>query len=190
MIDLMPTGPEYPGNLEGHVNLRDGRHVFVRPILPSDGDDLRAAMTNADDVTIRSRFLGWRPDADDELIKHLTEVDYRWRLALVAIDDEGTGVAIARYEGEPGRDVAEAAIVVDPGWRRVGLATYLLGRLGDAALERGIRRFWATFLGNNAAVEGLLRSIGLPHRTSISAGVVEIVVDLSPVRCPEQPPGS
>jgi GNAT superfamily N-acetyltransferase len=138
-------------------------------------------MAEADEGTLRNRFLGWIPEPSDELVDHLTHVDYGRRLALVAFSPESKGVAIARYEGKPGEDVAEAAVVVDPEWRRVGLGIQLLGLLGRAALQNGIRRFWAAFLGENLAVEGLLRANGLPHTTSVSAGVVEVTVELSPI---------
>jgi GNAT superfamily N-acetyltransferase len=171
----------YPEHLERRLHLDDDRVVFVRPILPTDGPTLRATIAEADADTLRARFLGWIPEPSDELIHHLTHVDYRWRLALVAFSPESTGVAIARYEGKPGSDVAEAAVVVDPEWRRVGLGIALVGLLRGAALRQGIRRFWATFMGENMAIQALLRASRLPHTTKVSAGRAEETVDLSPV---------
>ena len=103
------------------------------------------------------------------------------KLALVAFSQESKGVGIARYDGKPGEDIAEAAVVVDPAWRRVGLGIQLLSLLRDAALMRGIRRFWATFLGENVAVQGLLRRCGLPHTITISGGMAEVTIDLAPL---------
>jgi predicted GNAT family acetyltransferase len=61
-------------------------------------------------------------------------VDYQRRLALVAADAAtGQGVAIAHYEWLSD-GVAEIPVVVDPAWRRVGLATALIEMLSQAAL--------------------------------------------------------
>ena len=46
-------------------------------------------------------------------------VDYRWRLALVALPRTPERVGIARCEGAPDREHAEIAFVVNPAWRRV-----------------------------------------------------------------------
>jgi GNAT superfamily N-acetyltransferase len=139
---------------------------------------LAAAIAGADAETLRLRFLGWRPVLDDATLRHLVEVDYQQRLALVALDSAGSGVGVARYEGGPGEDVAEIAVVVDPEWRRVGLGYRLLGMLGEAAMARGIQRFIAFYFVGNSDVEGLLKACGLPHRSHVSRGVVEVELAL------------
>jgi len=174
-----PTG--YPAELEADVLLSDGRHVHVRPILPSDGPALAAAVASADAETLRLRFLGWRPVLDDASFRHLVEVDYQRRLALVAFDSADRGVGIARYEGRPDEDLVEIAIAVDPDWRRVGLGHRLLTILGEAAATRGIRRLVAAYSVGNHDVEGLLRSCGLPYRTLATHGVVEVQLELPPI---------
>lgn len=168
----------YPRDLETELRLADGRQVRVRPILPSDADALRTAIETADPETLRSRFLGGRPPTDDATIDRLVRVDYLHRLALVAFDEDDAGVAIARYEGEPGSDNAEVAVAVDPGWRHVGLATQLLLLLGLAALQRGIRTFTATFLPENADVSSIIRDIGLPQQRRAGPEAVEEVIAL------------
>lgn len=175
-----PVGrPEgYPGELETDALLGDGRHVHIRPILPSDRPALAAAIASADAETLRLRFLGWRPVLDDATFRHLVEVDYQWRLALVAFDSADRGIGIARYEGRPGQDVAEIAVAIDPDWRRVGLGFRLLKMLGEAAATRGIRRLVALYFAGNHDVEGLVQSCGLPYRSLVSRGVVEAQLDL------------
>jgi GNAT superfamily N-acetyltransferase len=175
-VEGHPAG--YPLELLGDFRLDDGRHVGIRPILPGDAQPLRQAIVDADAETLRLRFLGWKPVLDDSTLRHLVEVDYRWRLALVAIDDDDHGVAVGRYESSPGRNDAEIAIVVDPGWRRIGLATRLLGLLALAAAARGIDRLTACYLAENTDVGNLVNASGLPHRTSVSIGVAEVEIDI------------
>ena len=67
------------------------------------------------------------------------------------------GVAIAQYE-PAGDGVAEIAIVVAPAWRRAGLAGVLVQLLAEAAADRGIHTFIASYLAENRPVAALLRT--------------------------------
>ncbi len=151
--------PGYPAHLEDVATLGDGRHVSIRPVVPEDLEALREAIEAADEDTLYRRFLTPRPRFSEAALRRLVELDYRDRMALVAIDDTGRGVAIGRYE-RIGRD-AELAIVVDPSWRRVGLGTLLIRRLAAEAAANGFARLNATFLAENQAILGMLRSLGL-----------------------------
>jgi RimJ/RimL family protein N-acetyltransferase len=172
------TPPGYPTELVSDLVLREGRRVHIRPILPEDAPALAEAITNADDETLRSRFLGSSPVMDETMLRHLVEVDYQHRLALVALDSTGRGVGIARYEGSLGDDVAEVAVAVSRAWRRIGLGSGLFMLLAQAALARGITRFRASCLVDNEDVIGLLRASNLPYRSSASKGVVETELEL------------
>lgn len=91
--------PGYPEDYRRQVRLRDGRQVLIRPILPEDAPELARAIEAADTDTLRRRFLGDPPPLTHALLAHLTQLDYRRRFALVAIDPAtGHGVAISRYE--------------------------------------------------------------------------------------------
>jgi len=164
----------YPAELEVDVRFADGRQVHIRPIIPSDAPRLAAAIAGADAETLRLRFLGWRPVLDDATLRYLVEVDYQRRLALVALDAAGNGVGIARYEGGRDEGVAEIAVAVAPDWRGVGLGSRLLRMLGEAAVARGFRQFVASYFVGNRDVEGLVKACGLPHRSQVSQGVVEV----------------
>ena len=111
---------------------------------------------------------------DDATLRYLVEVDYQRRLALVALDAAGNGVGIARYEGGRDEGVAEIAVAVAPDWRGVGLGSRLLRMLGEAAVARGFRQFVASYFVGNRDVEGLVKACGLPHRSQVSQGVVEV----------------
>jgi GNAT superfamily N-acetyltransferase len=156
------------------VRFADGRQVHIRPIIPSDAPRLAAAIAGADAETLRLRFLGWRPVLDDATLRYLVEVDYQRRLALVALDSVGNGVGVARYEDGPDEGVAEIAVAVAPDWRGVGLGSRLLGMLGETAVARGFRQFVASYFVGNRDVEGLVKACGLPYRSAVSQGVVEV----------------
>ncbi len=173
----MPPG--YPREYERRLRLADGRHVRIRPVVPGDAPVLAAAIHHADPDTLHRRFLGGAPRVNPALLAHLTTLDYARRFALGAADElTGQGVAIARYE--PLREgVAEVAVAVDPAWRAVGLATGLLETLAQAALDRGIHTFCATFLAENEPVTALVRLVGPDVTRSIREGIAEFSVALN-----------
>jgi len=158
------------------VRLRDGRIVFVARLSPADADELGQALAEADRETLYRRFCGPPPKVTSRLLAHLTELDFERRYALVARDVSGTGVAIARYEAtiEPG--VAEIAVAVKPGWRRVGLASALVTKLAEAASRHGFRALTATYLADNRPVADLLDLAGA--RRVITDGLADAVVRL------------
>jgi RimJ/RimL family protein N-acetyltransferase len=170
--------PGYPENCQRHVRLDDGRQVFIRPIVPGDAAELARAIRTADADTLRRRFLGGPPPVTPALLARLTQVDYRRRFALVAIDPAtGQGVAIARYESA-GPGTAEVAIAVSPAWRRAGLATELIAVLAQAALDRGIVTFTASYFAENRPVAALVQDAGAAGRQVIKQGIAEFSVAL------------
>ena len=169
--------PGYPRFYERETALADGRVAYLRPILPRDVDALREAVAEADAETLRHRFLGGRPPVTDEEFRRLACVDYDRRFAIVALSPSRRGIGIARYEATGGSS-AEVAVAVDPGWRRVGLATALLRLLGEAALEHGIDRFTVEFLVDNVDVASILRESHLPVVVHQGDGAAEAEVDI------------
>lgn len=157
--------PGYPAELETWVQLRDGRSVFIRPVVSDDSAALERALAKADMETVYQRFFRAPVRLDAATLDRLTRLDYQSRLAVAAFADDGSGVGIARYEAvEEG--VAEVAVVVDREWRHAGLGYRLLEVLEDAARHRGIRRLTALYLPDNQAIASLLArrgfAIGLP----------------------------
>jgi GNAT superfamily N-acetyltransferase len=173
---VLPEG--YPVDFERRLRLDDGRMIQIRPILPSDAPELAEAIRTADADTLHSRFLGAPPRITPTLLTRLTTVDYVRRFALVALDPvTDHGVAVARYEPlEEG--VAEIAGAVDPAWRRVGLATALIEMLAEAALDRGIHSFGASYLAENRPIEAMLAHIGPGVRHLIKHGIAELAVEV------------
>ncbi|QXV56467.1 GNAT family N-acetyltransferase [Amycolatopsis sp. TNS106] len=158
------------------VRLRDGRTVFVTRLSPADSEELGEALAEADRETLYRRFCGPPPKVTPRLLARLTELDFDRRYALVARDEAGKGVAIARYEATAQPGVAEIAVVVKPAWRRAGLASALVAKLAEAASRHGFSEFTATYLADNRPVADLLDSAGA--RRVITDGLADAVVRL------------
>lgn len=174
----VPAWPGYPPEYECVLRLPDGRILLIRPIVPTDAPQLAEAIRTADADTLRRRFMGGPPRLTPVLLSRLCTVDYRSRFALVATDaSTGEGVAIARYE-RMAVGAAEVAVVVDPAWRRAGVATALIEMLAQAALERGIHTFTACYLAGNRPVAALRNLAAGAGRLTTDMGIAELVIAL------------
>lgn len=141
--------------------LSDGRVVHVRPMAPCDRDGLAWEVDHADDETLHLRFFSRAIRTRPEFVDGLVDLDYHERLALVAIGEAGEGAGVGRYAVTSEPHEAQAAVVVHPRWRRVGLGRLLLERIEAAALARGITRMTAVYLAENVAVDRLRSSEGI-----------------------------
>ena len=166
----LPAG--YPFDYERRLDLADGRSVHVRPVVPGDAVLLGEAVAEADTDTLYQRFFNPAIRIDQRRLRHLTELDYEHRFAVAAFAD-GDGVAIARFE-PAGEHKAEVAVVVKPGWRRVGLATALFELIEHAAIERGVRQLEALYLADNHAIKRVLEKRGFGG-IEIQGGVARVV---------------
>jgi RimJ/RimL family protein N-acetyltransferase len=163
-------------------SLRDGTRVRIRPIVPGDKSRLQHALGQLSRESVRRRFLAAKPTLSDAELRYLTEVDGVDHLALCAVfeDDPDQIAAVARcVRREPGADEAEFAIVVGDPIQGEGLGTVLAGALADAACRVGIRRFTATTLADNDAVQRLMDTFAasLEHEL-LDGGVREVVAVL------------
>ena len=73
---------------------------------------------------------------------------------------------------------AEVAVVVDPRWRQIGVATAMIEMLAEAALERGIHSFGASYLTGNRPVVALTGLAGDVQNPRVWRGVTEVAVQL------------
>lgn len=173
---------DYPYDYEREIVLSDGQTAHIRPVVPGDATLLAEAARVADTDTLYHRFFNPAIRLDGKRLRHLTELDYSKRFAIVAFVD-GEGVAIARYE-PAGDGVAEVAVVVQPQWRKLGIATAMFDLLEQAALERGVGKFEALYLPDNHAIERVLEKRGFGG-VSVDAGVARVTKKLGHRSSPE-----
>jgi GNAT superfamily N-acetyltransferase len=159
--------------------LRDGREVAVRPLAEDDGERLRRLFFRLSPLSVYHRFLSPLPRPREEGLRRLLDVDHWDREALAALYEDEI-VAVARYGRQPGAEVAEIAVVVADDWHRDGLARLLLERLARVARLRGVGRFQATVLGDNAAALRLVKSVFPASHAHWEAGLAEFEIPLSP----------
>jgi acetyltransferase len=150
--------------------LNDGTRVAIRPIRPDDKHELAEGLERLSDESVQRRFLAPKARFTQAELRYLTEVDGHDHVALVA-------ERLDRVADDP--ETAEMAIVVADAFQGRGLGSLLADALAEAALEHGVRRFSATILSDNHAVQRVLSRLSrnLQHNRD-SRGQRELLVEL------------
>ena len=142
--------------------LENGLEVAVRPIEPGDKALLVSGLKLLSPESQYKRFLSPKPSFSGGELRYLTEIDGIDHVALIAVEAENPShmVGVARFVRDRERpDTAEFAIVVGDRYQGQGAGRTLAAMLVDEALARGVRRFTATSLADNAPVQRILASI-------------------------------
>lgn len=164
------------------VVLRDGSSVRIRQGCPEDRDLLVRGFERLSPESRYRRFLMPMVALSEEQIRQLTDVDHHDHEAIVALDEHGEGIGVARYVRDPDRpDVAELAVTVIDDWQGRGLGTLLLEVITARAREEGIGTFTALMLATNEDMLDMLRRLDPITVVDREAGTIEIEVPL-PVR--------
>ncbi|WP_019815273.1 bifunctional acetate--CoA ligase family protein/GNAT family N-acetyltransferase, partial [Saccharomonospora saliphila] len=169
---------DYPRHWEADVVLSDGGTVHLRPIVPSDADRIVALHARLSERTRYLRYFGAYPRIPARDLERFTTVDHHHRVAFVAVLGDDI-VAVGRYE-RLDRDSAEVAFVVDDAHQGRGLGSILLEHLAAAASERGLRRFVAEILAENAAMTRVFRDAGYQVSRAFEEGLLHLEFDIDP----------
>ncbi len=162
--------------------LPDGTRVLLRPIRPRDKQALDAAFHRLSPESARLRFLAPKSRLSSTELRYLTEIDGRDHQAIVAVREQEPEhiIGVARFVRLPeDPEVAEAAIVIGDPWQGQGLGRHMGLALADLARARGIRRFSATLLSDNATAHRLFAAISARLRYEHHDGIEELVAELA-----------
>ncbi|SDC46212.1 bifunctional acetate--CoA ligase family protein/GNAT family N-acetyltransferase [Actinokineospora iranica] len=170
---------DYPRRWEADVVLADGGTVHLRPIVPSDGESLRAFHGRLSSRTRYLRYFGPYPRIPDRDLRRFSTVDHHSRVAFVALLGDDI-VAVGRYERLAESDSAEVAFVVEDAHQGRGLGSILLEHLAAAARERGLRRFEAEVLADNAQMVRVFRDAGYQVSRAFDEGVLHLEFAIDP----------
>ena len=165
-----PPATHYPKM----IKLKDGSEVLVRFMEQGDRDRLLEFFRGVPEE--EREFLRedvTRPEAIDTRVRALE----RGRLLPLIAEAEGRIVGDAILHRRPMnwlQHVAEVHVVVDRGFRRVGLAYRLLYELFDLAREGGIETLLAEMMSEQVAAISLFERLGFKREAVFR----ELVKDL------------
>jgi GNAT superfamily N-acetyltransferase len=144
--------------------LRDGRYVFLAPVLPEDRHRLEAAFDLLSDRSRHFRFFRRSDRLSEAELREFTEVDQVDHVAWCALDAPDPpfdGLASARMiRDRDDRRSAEVAVTVLDSCQGLGLGTVMLGVLVLRARMLGVDRLRAVTLPENDVVRRWLLDLG------------------------------
>lgn len=147
--------------------LDDGTRVLIRPIHKEDAALEHAFIRRLSPESRRLRFLGQMSEPSEELLRALTDIDYRRDVAFIALvhrDGEKQEIGVARYGTSPDGRICECAVTVGDEWRNRGLGTLLMRHLIDVARARGVRSMISLDAADNLAMRDLASFLGFRRK--------------------------
>jgi len=148
------------------VVLGNGCRLRFRLVRPKDAPLLVQIFEQLSPEARYQRFFAHKNALSPADLRTLTDCDGTNHLAIAAVADTGAGeegVGVARFvrmREDP--CAAEVALAVVDARRREGIGGKLVGRLSEAAAERGIRRLHYLVLADNLPMKGLMQKVA-PH---------------------------
>jgi RimJ/RimL family protein N-acetyltransferase len=130
----------------------------IRPLRRHDGELLDRVIAGMSAQSRYRRFHGPKPRLTSADRAHLTNVDERDHIALIALAPDGAPVAVARavrLQEDPA--AAELGVEVVDAWQHQGLGTEMTTRLARRAAAVGIERLVARVLHESGLGRDLRR---------------------------------
>ncbi len=151
----------YPKTLERNVTLRDGTHIFIRPVRPEDEELYHPFFEKVSQEDLRLRFFSPVREFSHQFIARLTQIDYARAYAVAAID-EATGqmIGAVRLMHDPDDMRGEYAILVRSDWKGRGLGWRLMELVIEYARETGLKQIEAQVLPENRAMLEMCAGLG------------------------------
>jgi RimJ/RimL family protein N-acetyltransferase len=151
-IDDLLFLEEYKSTLE----IKNGRTISFRPLLPSDEFAYRNFFYSLKDETIYFRFFYRMKLFSHEVVQdQWSSLDYRNNLSIIGLDQRGGHeeiIAVGSYARGDEQQDAEVAFVIHEDFQGMGIASYLLQVLEKIAMANGYKRFFASVLRENGAM--------------------------------------
>jgi acetyltransferase len=152
----------YPAEWERHELLRDGTHVFVRPIKGDDDSLYRHFIATENPEDVRRRFFGSIRELSDEFIARMTHVDYSRAMAFIAIDEtDGKMLGVVRLHGQendPG--MGEYAVIIRSDLKGRGLGRLLMRRMIEWSKAAQMKTIFGLVLADNVEMLKLCGQLG------------------------------
>ncbi len=154
-------------NYSAVVPLSDVGTIQVRAIRPDDRERILDLFNRLTRRTIYFRFHEPKTDVSPEELTEYTELDFKDRVALVAVIGRGDNekiVGVGRYDCVPDADppCAQVAFAVEDVYQGRGIGSGLLKHLARIATTSGISVFEGRILPGNSHFLGFLEKSGFP----------------------------
>jgi acetyltransferase len=151
----------YPSQWERHLQVKDGWHVFVRPIRPDDEPLIHDLLRHVTPHDLRLRFFASMKQFSHAFIARLTQLDYARAMAFVAFDETTRElVGVVRLHSDSIYESGEYAILLRSDLKGKGLGWALMQLIIDYARSEGLKVISGDVLQENLVMLDMCRNLG------------------------------
>jgi acyl-CoA hydrolase/RimJ/RimL family protein N-acetyltransferase len=162
----------------------NGREIHMRPVLPTDEDMMRDLFYACSAETLYHRFFVKMQSMPHRKLKKFVNIDYVKNMALVSVtreDEREMIVAVGRYSVDRSTNAAEVAFIVRDDWQGQGLGISMFNQLLEVARKRGIIKFTADVLHDNARMLHIFHKCAPTSiQSTLEAGVYHLSFSIRP----------
>jgi GNAT superfamily N-acetyltransferase len=171
-----------PEPVRRRIQLADGAEIVLRPARVADSALVAALHARCSPGSRRSRFLSPGPRLTPEELRQLVgDAESGGVAALALTTDEGSAVGLANLERSADGD-GEFAVLVEDAWQGRGVATALVRRAVELAVEAGWAELTTVARPGELVMTRLLRRSGLRPSAQLVDGLIQIRAPLPLLR--------
>jgi len=183
-IAVIRVGDPELRSYESDCTAKNGRIVHFRPVKPTDEDMMRELFYTFSPETVYHRFFSRLKAMPHSKLKEFVNINYEDDMALVGLtreDEHEMIVAVGRYALDKSTNAAEVAFVVKDDWQGQGLGSYMFQQLLEIARKRGIVKFTADVLADNAAMLHVFHKFApSPIESTLEDGIYHLSFSIVP----------
>ena len=171
-------------SFERRFTSANGRTIHMRPVLPTDEDMMRDLFYACSAETLYHRFFIKMQSMPHRKLKKFVNIDYVNNMALASVtheDEHEMIVAVGRYSVDKASNAAEVAFIVRDDWQGQGVGVTLFNQLLEVARKRGIVKFTADVLHDNARMLHIFHKCApAPIESRLEGGVYHLSFSILP----------
>lgn len=171
----------HPTPYECWLTLKNGKKIFIRPMMPTDKYLVIDFFERLSPQTIYMRFLTQLRALPKNILYRFTHFNYPSEFALVGIikeDGKDAIVAIARYAYIDHYGNTELGVTVRDDWQHLGIGKALVKKVFDVGKENGIFRFMARVHPDNKIMMQIFLELGYELKYSLKCGIFEVDISV------------
>jgi acetyltransferase len=151
----------YPSQWERRLQVKDGWHVFVRPIRPEDEPLIHELLRHVTPHDLRLRFFASMKQFSHQFIARLTQLDYARAMAFAAFDETTRElVGVVRIHSDSIYESGEYAILLRSDLKGRGLGWALMQLIIEYARSEGLKVISGDVLQENLVMLDMCRNLG------------------------------
>jgi acetyltransferase len=151
----------YPSQWERHLQVKDGWHIFARPIRPEDEPLIHELLRHVTPHDLRLRFFASMKQFSHQFIARLTQLDYARAMAFAAFDETTRElVGVVRIHSDSIYESGEYAILLRSDLKGRGLGWALMQLIIEYARAEGLKVISGDVLQENLVMLDMCRNLG------------------------------